>query len=346
MDWDNVIADETMLLSVHYTPGRSQRLSGIVLHHNAGNLSIQDCYNVWQNREASAHYQVDINGRIGQLVNDYDTAWHAGNANPWSIGIEHANNQFGPWTISDATLEAGAHLVAALCKYYGFGRPEWLVNVYPHSYFMATACPGEIAGSQNAQYMERAQYWYDQMTNPVVVTPLPDALKGFTDLDPDAWYIEPLEKMVKAGYLHGYPNGEMGPNNGVTRGELVTLIARIEGVESDDPYDDVIASPFYYNYVEWAKEKGIISSDNSTFRPNDVCLREEAMAMVARWSNGSSSVEHTEFTDWNQVDTYAKESVAWCIDKGIVSGHDSQLRPLDQCTRAEISQMLVNKLGL
>lgn len=163
VDWNNLIADETRILSAHYTPGRSQGIRGIVLHHNAGNLSIADCYNVWQMREASAHYQVDANGRIGQLVNDWDTAWHAGDANPWSIGIEHANSCFSPWTIGDATLEAGAHLVAAICKYYGLGRPEWRVNVFPHSDFMATACPGEIAGSQNAQYMKRAQEWYDAM---------------------------------------------------------------------------------------------------------------------------------------------------------------------------------------
>lgn len=165
MDWDNVIADETKILTVHYTPGRSQNIRGIVVHHNSGNLSIQDCYDVWQTREASAHYQVDISGRIGQLVHDRDTAWHAGKANSWTIGVEHANNQFGPWTISDETLEAGAHLVAALCKYYDLGRPEWMSNVFPHSYFMATDCPGEIGGFQNEAYMSRAQAWYDAMMN-------------------------------------------------------------------------------------------------------------------------------------------------------------------------------------
>ena len=163
MDWGNLVADKNMILGVHYTPGRSQGIRGIVLHHNAGNLTIEDCYNVWNNREASAHYQVQGDGLIGQLVNDWDTAWHAGDANPWSIGIEHANNQFGPWTISDACLESGAHLVAAICKYYGLGRPQWGVNVFGHSDFMATACPGEIAGSQNAAYMQRAQQWYDAM---------------------------------------------------------------------------------------------------------------------------------------------------------------------------------------
>lgn len=165
MDWDNVIADVTMLVPVHFNYGRSSSIGGIVLHHNAGNLTIEDCYNTWLIREASAHYQVQDDGVIGQLVNDCDTAWHAQNANPWTIGIEHANNNFGPWTISDACLESGAHLVAALCKYYNLGRPQWLVNVFPHSYFSATACPGEIAGSQNAAYMARAQAWYDAMMN-------------------------------------------------------------------------------------------------------------------------------------------------------------------------------------
>ena len=164
MDWDNVVADQEMILPVHFTSGRTARIDKIVLHHNGGNLSIGDCYNVWCNREASAHYQVQEDGMIGQIVNDCDTAWHAGNANPSSIGIEHANDNFGPWTISQATLESGAHLVAALCKMYGLGEPQWCVNVFPHSYFMATDCPGEIAGSQNEQYMNRAREWYAQMT--------------------------------------------------------------------------------------------------------------------------------------------------------------------------------------
>ncbi|WP_240628811.1 peptidoglycan recognition protein family protein [Trueperella pyogenes] len=71
------------------------------------------------------HYQVDSNGRIGQLVWDRDTAWHAGNweANTTSIGIEHADISSKPWRISEACLDNGAHLVAAICHYYKLGRP-------------------------------------------------------------------------------------------------------------------------------------------------------------------------------------------------------------------------------
>lgn len=165
MDWNNLIADKNMIMNKNYTPGRSDSIRGVVLHHNAGNLTTEGCYSVWQTREASAHYQVEIDGTIGQLVHDKDTAWHAGSANPWTIGIEHANNSSVGWTISDATLEAGAHLVAAICKYYGLGRPQWMANVFPHSHFMATGCPGAIGGSQNAVYMARAQAWYDAMVS-------------------------------------------------------------------------------------------------------------------------------------------------------------------------------------
>lgn len=164
-NWENIEADENLILNKHFTPGRAGTINKIVLHHNAGNLTIRGCYNVWQDREASAHYQVQSDGRIGQLVWDKDTAWHAGdfNANATSIGIEHADCQARPWMISAACLENGAHLVAALCKYYKLGRPTWMKNVFPHSHFSATECPASIAGSQNAAYMKRAQEWYDAM---------------------------------------------------------------------------------------------------------------------------------------------------------------------------------------
>lgn len=168
MDWNNVKADEEAILDTHYTQGRGgHAIDKVVIHHNAGNLSVEDCYRVWESREASAHYQVESSGRIGQLVWDSDTAWHCGNfeQNQRSIGIEHADDSSSPWHISDACLDAGAHLVAAVCRYYGLGRPEWGRNLFGHSDFAATACPASLAvgGSQHDEYVARAQQWYDAM---------------------------------------------------------------------------------------------------------------------------------------------------------------------------------------
>lgn len=165
--WENLEADEDLILSTHMTKGRQgHKVDKIIIHHNAGNLSARQIYETWQTREASAHYQVDSAGCISQHVWDTDTAWHAGawKANLTSIGVEHADISSNPWAISEATLDNGAHLVAALCKHFGLGRPQWRVNVFPHSDFTSTSCPASLSGSQNAAYMARAQEWYDKMT--------------------------------------------------------------------------------------------------------------------------------------------------------------------------------------
>lgn len=164
MDWENLSADVNKILGVHYSSGRFGRsIEHVVIHYNAGNLTVEGCYSVWQSRTASAHYQVEDPGHIGQLVWDSNTAWHAGNWNEncKSIGVEHATRSDG--TVPEACLDAGALLVVAICKFYELGRPEWRVNVFPHSDFAATGCPGALAGSQNAAYMARAQAWYDSM---------------------------------------------------------------------------------------------------------------------------------------------------------------------------------------
>ena len=171
--WDEVEPDEYRLMNKNFTPNRSANggcIKFIVIHHNAANLSIDDCWHVWQNREATAHYQVDINGRIGQLVNDRDIAWHAGSweANLNSIGIEHADCSNNPWRVSDATLDNGAHLVAALCKVYRLGEPQMYKNVFPHCYFYATACPAPLIHEQMDEYMRRAKLYYQGVKpNPI-----------------------------------------------------------------------------------------------------------------------------------------------------------------------------------
>lgn len=166
-NWLTLDADKNVIMRKHFTPGRSgSRINKIIIHHNAGVLTTEDCYRVWQTRAASAHYQVETSGIIGQLVWDSDTAWHAGNwaANCSSIGIEHANSYGTTAPVTEATLDNGAHLVAALCRFYRLGRPTWGKNLFGHRQFQATNCPGHLMGSQHGEYVARAQAWYDRMT--------------------------------------------------------------------------------------------------------------------------------------------------------------------------------------
>lgn len=165
LDWETLQADKTLACK-NYTPYSIQRLQYTTIHHTAMvNGSLDAVLNAFNANGTSAHYGVDNAGTIAQYVNDWDIAWACGNwdANSRSISIEHMNDSSNPWTVGALALEEGAHLVGAIHHMYKLNRPTWLVNVFPHSHFAATACPGELASSQNALYMERAQYWYDVM---------------------------------------------------------------------------------------------------------------------------------------------------------------------------------------
>jgi hypothetical protein len=66
------------------------KIDMVVLHFTDG-PSAQSAINTFRdpNAQVSAHYIIDKNGDIYQMVEDSDKAWHAKAANPRSIGIEH-----------------------------------------------------------------------------------------------------------------------------------------------------------------------------------------------------------------------------------------------------------------
>lgn len=242
--WENLNADIDRWLNVHFSEGRSGAdIEFIVIHYNAGNLSVDGIWNVWQTREASAHYQVTADGTIGQLVHDWDTAWHAGSwdANIRSIGIEHANMEDG--TVTEATLDNGAHLVAALCHAYGLGSPRWGVNVFPHNNFIATSCPGALGGSQRDEYMARANAYYNggaPTPPPIPSGPRQIAVDGWWGSDTTRRLQEilgtPVDGVISgqyAGNQEFYPAAGTGWDWSDGGSQLIIAMQRAMGIEAD-----------------------------------------------------------------------------------------------------------------
>lgn len=168
-DFSGEITADVWAPTTSYTSGRGgHKVEYIAIHHEASvGSSPYSIAAMWSAKgNVSAHYSVDNEGEIAQHVYESDTAYAVGRweENQRSISIEHANDHANPWTVSETTQESGAHLVAALLIKYGLGYPRWGGNVRPHNQIAATACPGELAGSQNAHYMERVCYWYEVMT--------------------------------------------------------------------------------------------------------------------------------------------------------------------------------------
>jgi N-acetyl-anhydromuramyl-L-alanine amidase AmpD len=112
-----------------FTPAARTAVDLVVIHTAEAHERPQTAENVaaWfagpQAPRASAHYTVDSDSVV-QSVLEKDVAWHAGPANGYSIGIEHAGfaaQTPAEWAdaYSVAMLERSAQLVAEICKRYG-----------------------------------------------------------------------------------------------------------------------------------------------------------------------------------------------------------------------------------
>jgi N-acetyl-anhydromuramyl-L-alanine amidase AmpD len=104
----------------NYSAGRSAGIVAIVIHETDG--SYTSAINWFRNPRSrvSAHYIVRAwGGGITQLVAEGDTAYHARNANPWSIGIETEYSPRNAIWHTDAQYRSTALLTCAIARHYG-----------------------------------------------------------------------------------------------------------------------------------------------------------------------------------------------------------------------------------
>lgn len=123
--------------SPNYSQGRpAGPPTSITIHHWGADGQTHDgvvAYLCRENGNTSAHYVASA-GRVTELVNPDDRAWHAGAAgNSRSIGIE-CHPECSPDDIATVAV-----LVAELRSRYGD------LPLVPHSHWLPTACPGRWA---------------------------------------------------------------------------------------------------------------------------------------------------------------------------------------------------------
>ena len=136
----------------NYTKGRSGRkIEQICLHHMAGRLTAEQCGKIFQQvgRYGSSHYGIGYDGRIGQYVDETDTAWTNSNwdSNCKSVTIETSDND-NSWYVNDTTLNSLIKLVADIAKRNNLGTLVPGKNLTWHSMFTNTSCPGDYLRSK------------------------------------------------------------------------------------------------------------------------------------------------------------------------------------------------------
>ena len=150
-------------------------------------------------------------------------------------------------------------------------------------------------------------------------------------------------------YIVGYGNGEVRPQNNITRAEVATIFFRLltddvrdENLTKTNRYSDVAATSWYNTAVSTLSSMGIITGyPDGTFRPNAAITRAEFAAIAARFDNDGDKTA-AKFSDI--AIHWAKDEISIAYNNGWITGYpDGTFGPQRDITRAE-TMTLVNRV--
>ena len=109
----------------------------------------------------------------------------------------------------------------------------------------------------------------------------------FTDVPASQYYYKPVLWAVEKGITNGMSATKFGPNNGCTRGQVVTFLWRTFGepepITNANPFTDVASDQYYYKPVLWAVKESITNGMSATkFGPSNTCTRGQIVTFLYR----------------------------------------------------------------
>lgn len=161
---------------------------------------------------------------------------------------------------------------------------------------------------------------------------------------------EAMQKVVDWGFMRGDINGNLRPNDPITRAEFVTIVNRAFGyhVMGKAPFTDVKDADWYAQDVSIAyTENYITGTTATTFSPKGKLTREQAVVILARNMRLQAYPgEDTSFSDSRDLQEWSRGLVEQAVRYHLVSGYpDGTFRPKRAITRGEAAVLLVNAVG-
>jgi hypothetical protein len=161
------------------------------------------------------------------------------------------------------------------------------------------------------------------------------------------WAKPQLQSWVDKGYLQADGNGNIRPDEPVTRGAFIQLLNRSFGFteQGDRTAADIDPASPDYAQAAIALHEGYISGyEDGTIRPSAELTRLEAASMLARalkLDSADSADILNVYRDASRIPAWSKPAVAAIVSKGIMAGFpDRSLQLGNRMTRAEAVVLL------
>ena len=168
--------------------------------------------------------------------------------------------------------------------------------------------------------------------------------------DKGHWAEEKLAAWVERGWLVGDGNGNLRPDDPVTRAEFATMVNRSFGLGRAPgavSFTDLSESDWAYREIQTAVAQGYLKGNgDGTVRPHQPITREEAAVMIARLIGLKAGDANLAYKDRESIAAWSADAVASVSREGIFQGFpDGTFRPKAAITRAEAAVSLERALA-
>ena len=176
-----------------------------------------------------------------------------------------------------------------------------------------------------------------------------DPSLAFSDLDPNQWYHDAVNYVLTNGLMEGMGGNLFCPNEATTRGQIVTILWRLESqpvITEPMPFDDVPTDTWYTEAVRWAASEKIVEGWNGKFNPTGEITREQFAAILWRYAKYKgldvSVAEDTNilsYADALSISEYAIPAMQWACGAGLMQGDGINLTPQATAIRVQAAAL-------
>ena len=177
----------------------------------------------------------------------------------------------------------------------------------------------------------------------------------FVDVPATEWFAQAVNYVVTRDLFNGKSQMNFGPNDSMTRAQLVTVLWRIAGSPDFDnvhscEFTDVKLNSWYTAAVNWAHKNGIVngvSTEEMLFAPDNEISRQQIVTILYRYANfvgldTEVQGDLAKFADAESISPWAEEAMLWAVGVGILQGDDKgMVKPIATATRAQVATMVM-----
>lgn len=182
----------------------------------------------------------------------------------------------------------------------------------------------------------------------------------YEDVQPDDWFYLYVKNVTMAGTMTGLNATTFAPNTPLVRAQFAQVLYRLSGepdVTYNAAFQDVADNDWYTSAVIWANSQKITTgyTDTGLFGTNDNITREQLAVMLLRYDDTlvnnyyktDKRADLTKFQDGTSVSDFAKDAMAWAVERKLIEGKDNgtRLDPQGTASRAECAAILTRYKG-